>query len=410
MALGPEDLSPALVRKVVRHGGKDAFREASEDLKEDVGIEVNAKQVQRITERVGEEWVGARDEAVELFKQGKLPRLYSQTPEVGVAMMDGGRVLTRAAEEAPGPHAPEWKEPKYGCCLSLNTKQSKTDPQPEPPSKFLNPERVAKIIKEVKSRAAKSSDPGSQRTTTTAPSQPHKKKKRLRRKETNVIVRTVVATMFGAEEFGYILATEVYLRNLDLAKRKGYVCDGQACNWTIWEQHFSEKGFVPILDFLHLLTYLYSAAQAAGGGTKQQWARYEVWLRWAWTGEREKVWAAIHAAAAKAGVPPKDAGEQDPRRVLADAARYVENNLTRMDYPRYRKLGLPSSSAPIESVVKQFNRRIKGTEKFWVKSGVEAVLQVRAAYLSQDGRAERLWARPRPHYRSVGRNRLALAA
>ena len=227
---------------------------------------------------------------------------------------------------------------------------------------------------------------------------------------TKVLVRTVVASMCGAEDFGYILATEAYLRNLDLAQRKGYVCDGQACNWTIWDAHFREHGFVPILDFLHLLTYLYSAAQAAGGTAEQQWARYEVWLRWAWAGEREKVWAALQAAAAKAGAPPKDASEQDPRSILADAARYVENNLSRMDYPRYRKLGLPSSSAPIESVVKQFNRRIKGTEKFWLISGGEAVLQVRAAYMSQDGRVERLWSRPRPHYRAVVRNRLAIAA
>jgi len=409
LALGPENLSPALVRKVVRHGGKDAFQEASEDLKEDLGVEVNAKQVQRITERVGEEWVKARDEAVELFKQGKLPRLYSQAPEVGVAMMDGGRVLIRASEAAPGVHAPDWKEPKYGCCLSLNTKPSDADPRPEPPAKFLDPQRVSTMVKEVKSRSSKASSATPQEAAKVAAST-RRKKKRLRRKETEVLVRTVVATMCGADEFGYMLAVEVYLRNLDLARRKGYVCDGMACNWTIWEEHFRKLGFVPILDFLHLLTYLYSAAHAAGGNAKQQWARYELWLRWAWAGEREKVWAALHAAASKAGAPPKDVSEQDPRCILADAARYVENNLTRMDYPRYRKLGLPISSASIESVVKQFNRRIKGTEKFWIRSGVEAVLQVRAAYLSQDGRAERLWARPRPHYRAVGRNRLALAA
>jgi len=408
--LGPEDLSPAYVRKVVRHGGKDAFGEASEDLKEDVGIEVNGKQVQRITERVGGEWVVARDEAVELFKQDKLPRLYSHIPEVGVAMMDGGRVLIRASAEGPGVHAPEWKEPKYGCCLSLDSKQSNVDPQPEPPATFLDPVRLPKIVKEVANRSCKTSGPAARTTKKPASSATRKKKKNLRRKKTQVLVRTVVATMCGADEFGYMLATEVYLRNLDLARRKGYVCDGMACNWTIWEEHFRRLGFVPILDFLHLLTYLYNAAQAVGGGTRAQWARYELWLRWAWAGEREKVWAALQSAAAKAGVPPKNAPEHDARVILADAARYVENNLTRMDYPRYRKLGLPYSSAPIESVVKQFNRRIKGTEKFWVKSGVEAVLQVRAAYLSQDGRAERLWARPRPHYRAVGRNRLALVA
>ncbi len=84
------------------------------------------------------------------------------------------------------------------------------------------------------------------------------------------------------------------------------------------------------------------------------------------------------------------------------------NNLDKMDYPRYRKLGLPTSSAPVESQIKQFNRRVKGTEKFWTEEGAEAVLEVRAAYLSQDGRADRNWALPRPRYRAVGRNRLAL--
>ncbi len=74
----------------------------------------------------------------------------------------------------------------------------------------------------------------------------------------------------------------------------------------------------------------------------------------------------------------------------------------------YRELGLPTSSVPVESQIKQFNRRVKGSEKFWTAEGAEAVLQVRVAYLSQDGRADRNWALPRPHYRAVGRNRLAL--
>jgi hypothetical protein len=64
-----------------------------------------------------------------------------------------------------------------------------------------------------------------------------------------------------------------------------------------------------------------------------------------------------------------------------------------MDYSRYRREGLPISSAPVESLIKQVNRRVKGTEKFWTKGGLEAVLQVRAAHLSQDGRAAGHWAK-----------------
>jgi len=55
-----------------------------------------------------------------------------------------------------------------------------------------------------------------------------------------------------------------------------------------------------------------------------------------------------------------------------------------MDYARYRREGLPITSTLVESLIKQFNQRMKGTEKFWVDGGAEAVLQVRAALLSED--------------------------
>lgn len=64
---------------------------------------------------------------------------------------------------------------------------------------------------------------------------------------------------------------------------------------------------------------------------------------------------------------------------------------------------MPISSAPVESLIKRVNRRVKGTEKFWTRAGLEAVLQVRAAYLSEDGRGEAHWAR-RPLGRVAGRS------
>ena len=77
-----------------------------------------------------------------------------------------------------------------------------------------------------------------------------------------------------------------------------------------------------------------------------------------------------------------------------------------MNNPEYRRLGLRISSAPVESAIKSLNRRVKGSEKFWREQGAEAVLQVRAAYLSEEGRAERYWQRPRPYRRTVGGGRL----
>lgn len=89
--------------------------------------------------------------------------------------------------------------------------------------------------------------------------------------------------------------------------------------------------------------------------------------------------------------------------------RFVDANRERMDYPEYRRLGLPVSSAPVESTIKQINRRLKGSEKFWLTGGAEAMLQLRAAQLSDDGRWARNWLRSRPH-RAAGAHRLAQAA
>ena len=108
--------------------------------------------------------------------------------------------------------------------------------------------------------------------------------------------------------------------------------------------------------------------------------------------------------------PPLTAGPpDDPRQVVAATLAYVNRNRQRMDYPRYRRQGLPVTSAAVESLIKQVNRRVKGTEKFWLRGGAETVLEVRAAYLSEDGRAEAFHDH-RPRGRAVGRGRLRPAA
>ena len=58
-----------------------------------------------------------------------------------------------------------------------------------------------------------------------------------------------------------------------------------------------------------------------------------------------------------------------------------------MKYPEYRQAGLPVTTAGMESLVKEMNYRVKGTEMFWNDpDGAEAILQVRAASLCDDER------------------------
>ncbi len=119
------------------------------------------------------------------------------------------------------------------------------------------------------------------------------------------------------------------------------VCDGQKYNGSIWQMHLVVLGFVPILDFLHLLVHLYAAARAAEGkGTDAAWALYEAWLALAWSGQVGALLRELRAAGQRVGQPPPQAQEGDRRKVVWGAAGYVEGNRDKMSYPEHRRLGL----------------------------------------------------------------------
>ena len=201
-----------------------------------------------------------------------------------------------------------------------------------------------------------------------------------------------------------MVAAEATRRNFFGAAKKAILGDGGLWIWAIASFYF--VGFTPILDFVHLLTHLYSAAQAVYGDQPvKAWKLYERLLRLAWAGKVAAVLELLKKHAERVGQPPKHCRDDDPRKILARAVDYVDKNSDKMDYPRYRREGLPISSAMVESLIKQVSRRVKGTDKFWNKAGLEALLQVRAAYLSEDGRAEAHSAK-RPLGRAAGRGLL----
>ena len=75
-----------------------------------------------------------------------------------------------------------------------------------------------------------------------------------------------------------------------------------------------------------------------------------------------------------------------------------------MNYPRYRRLGLPCTTSLAESLVGEFNARVKDSQKFWNRGEwAEAILQLRAAFLSEDERLATFFANrtgnPRRCYR-----------
>jgi hypothetical protein len=404
----------------VRQASKAAsFAEASDDLQELAGVKISPTHLQRVSERIGEEWAEHRDEDVEKFRKVELGRSYKEPPKGAVAvMLDGGRLQTRAEDAGRGVSEASWRESKVACCLTLQTKAQGVDPQPEPPSKFLEPTEAARLASEVKRRSRPAEERDEKKSSNSEKKRKQREKRRRQRHRQRTLVRTVVATMENSEVFGWQVAAEVHRRGLDRAKRKACIGDGQAYNWSIYEMHLLPAGFIAILDFLHLLAYLYDAAHAyrgsddaahayRGSDAAKGWKTYEQWLRLAWSGKVGSLLSNLRAAAAE--LARKGSAAAAKKETVDETLTYVRNNRERMDYPEYRRLGLPISSAPVESTIKQINRRVKGSEKFWLEGGAEAILQLRAAQLSQDERWERNWLRPRKHRRAAGSGRLAQA-
>ncbi len=390
---------------VVRRGGKAAsFAEASNDLKELAEVAISPTHVRRLCDRVGDEMAAARDADVQAFRERRLQPTVEAAPTVAAVMLDGGRLQARAEDAGRGVTGRHWRETKVACCLSLSSTEKAVDPQPDPPTKFLETATVARLVAEIKSRSS-----GPRRSASADSSKaekPPRRSQNKRRRGPKKLVRTVVASLENSDTFGYHVAAEVQRRRLGEARRKACVCDGSSWNWSLFAMHLLPWGFIGILDFIHLLSYLYETAQIGADAGENAWTRYERWLRWAWAGQVVLLLADLKKVAARLGEPPPDAKDNDPRKVAAETVTYVTNAQGRMNYAEYRRQGLPISSAPVESAIKQLNRRVKGTEKFWIRGGAEPLLQIRAAILSEDGRAERYARNPRTRGRAVGANRL----
>ena len=202
----------------------------------------------------------------------------------------------------------------------------------------------------------------------------------------------VVASRQEVDGFGRLLASEAHQRRFAAAPRKAFVADGSESNWGVWRRHFSD--YQPILDFIHALTYVYAAAMA-GRALKEGWRAYRAWAQWTWSGQVDRVIAALGLRQQELGEPTQDTPKTAPSAIVAKSLGYLRNQRSRMDYPKYRKQGLPITSTYVESTVKQINRRMKGTEKFWSR-GVEGMLTLVADHLSDTPTLARFW-RNRPH-------------
>jgi hypothetical protein len=364
-----------------------SFARAELALEKIGGVAVSPNTVQRVVGDVGGELAARRDAAIEGV--GVLAQRPEEPPELAVVECDGGRVRTREPGHGRGVHfsGEGWRETKNACLVRASRRIFANDPQPEPPTCFCDPRHAAKIAEiEAFSLAAPRAAAAPSDETAAASSDVPLVEKGREDWRPKRLVRTVVSSMKSSRDFGRQMAKEAKQRRFFEAIAKAFLGDGLPWNWTIWKEHF--RDFTPILDFIHPLSYLFLAAKTVHPSSDDDgWNQYLVWMRGCWQGEAGQVLDELRVWQGKLGEPPSDAPDGDPRKIVAGTVTYLENNLPRMNYPAYRKAGLPVTTAWMESLVKEVNYRVKGTEMFWNNpEGAEAILQVRAAALSDDDR------------------------
>ena len=149
--------------------------------------------------------------------------------------------------------------------------------------------------------------------------------------------------------------------------------------------------YTSVLDIMHALSYALAAARAVHPAQSDAWTCYRRLATWIWQGQVDQAITELDQWQEKIGQAPPDASESDPREILRRSRVYYRNHRRRMNYPEYRRLGYPLSSAIMESTVKQINRRVKGTEKFWSTEGGEAILNLRGDYLSSTRPIDAYW-------------------
>ena len=321
--------SPGVRRLMARVGSKEAFDEGRRDLEALAGIFVKTKEVERVSETIGEEIEAVARRERKAVLSGKIvqiqpiPRMYVAVDGTGVPMVPHETEGRRGKDETG---RAKTREAKLGCVFT----QVGTDAEGRP-------------IR----------DEGS---------------------------TTYVGAIETAEEFGQRIFTESIRRGARFSKQMVVLGDGAPWIWNIASEHFPSA--VEIVDLYHAREHLSELAKVLyGPGSKMagQWA--DARIAELDIGNVEAVLAAMARLR-----PGNDAVKDEVRR----ASGYFQTNAARMRYREFRSQGLFVGSGVIEAGCKTIaGRRLKQSGMCWTVKGANAILALRCCELS--GRTEQYW-------------------
>ena len=193
------------------------------------------------------------------------------------------------------------------------------------------------------------------------------------------------ARFLSCDEFGWQLLLLAREAGYHRARLKAFLADGARWLWELAALHFPDA--IQILDWYHLKEHVHTAAAALfGEGTTeaQEWsAARQTEL---WEGRCQDTLTTLDEMKKQLRSPGK-------REELRKLRQYLLHNQQRINYPRYRALGLRIGSGQVEGACKSLvgGRCKQAGMRNWTRSGAEGVLRLRAAL--QSGDYDTLWTR-----------------
>jgi hypothetical protein len=207
--------------------------------------------------------------------------------------------------------------------------------------------------------------------------------------------KTYHATQDRVEDFREMVSLEAQRRGAQTADVLVFVGDGAAWVWKTAETLFPKA--TQVLDWYHAMEHIWAVGRAKfGNKEKELWAWVATQETELYKGHVQAVIDAIRAVSDELGTPDEKLSDTakavDPRWIAYRNIGYFEENRGRVNYPAYRKQGLPIGSGVVESACKHVvASRCKRAGMRWDEPGAENILALRCLALNE--RWDSAWAK-----------------
>lgn len=328
LLIDSSSLSPGAKRMIGRVGAMRPFALGEEDLKELAGITVNAKEIERVSHKLGEEvdefLTKEGTDALSCdIKHETIPKLYVLLDGTGVPVA-GRETENRQGKGEDG--RARTREVKLGCVFT----QTKVDESGNP----VRDEASTSYVGEIET----------------------------------------------AEEFSSRIYKEAKRRGLDSAKDVCVIGDGAPWIWNIAGEQFC--GAVEIVDIYHAREHYWSAGRIVMGNDKERLNR--------WAGERKKELDNGKVEEVMAAIRGLEPTTDDGKAIKEREIGYFEKNKERMRYDRFRERGLFIGSGVLEAGCRSvIGQRLKQSGMHWTVKGANSIIALRTCIRSN--RWEDFW-------------------